>query len=305
MDDSIHRRPKIGLLIVLLLILSLIFFLQVKPASAATTWTVSNLNDSGAGSLRDAINRAASEDKIIFESGLTGTIVLSSQLTIDKILTITGPGPDKITVSGNNQCRVFKVMGNNLLITVSISGLTVANGKAVGENGHYGYDGQGGGGGGGGGASGGGGGLSITGGTVTISNVIFANNCAIGGDGGSGGEGWETSGGYGYGGGGGSSDLGVDSLGGAGGSSAQMGGEDGNMYSGGGGGCGGWTNSSGDSGGRGYYLGGDGGFGGNHGGQEFFYGMAGYGGGRRSGWQRFGRSCVPDQRIADHIQQYI
>jgi uncharacterized repeat protein (TIGR02543 family) len=278
MNESINMRPKLGLLAAFLLVLSPIIFLLAQPAYAASTWTVSNLNDSGTGSLRDAINRAASEDSIIFQSGLTGTIVLSSQLTIDKILTITGPGPDRITVSGNNQCRVFKVMGNNSLITVSISGLTVANGKAVGENGHYGYDGQGGVGGGGGGASGGGGGLSITGGTVTISNVTFANNCAIGGDGGHGGEGWETSGGYGYGGGGGSSDLGIDSLGGAGGTSTQMGGEDGNMYSGGGGGCGGWTNSSGYSGGRGYYFGGDGGFGGNHGGQEFFYGMAGYGG---------------------------
>src|SRR5258708_22581384 len=64
--------------------------------SRAATLTVTNLNDSGAGSLRQALLDAASGDTITFS--VTGTIVLSgTRLDITKNLTITGPGASFIT----------------------------------------------------------------------------------------------------------------------------------------------------------------------------------------------------------------
>ena len=51
------------------------------PAADAATFTVTNTNDSGAGSLRDAIddaNATSVPDTITFQTGLTGTITLTS-----------------------------------------------------------------------------------------------------------------------------------------------------------------------------------------------------------------------------------
>ncbi|MFL6235831.1 MAG: hypothetical protein ACJ76N_22060 [Thermoanaerobaculia bacterium] len=70
--------------------------LGLAPAADAATFQVINLNDSGAGSLRDAIgqaNAAAGADTITFQAGLTGTITLTSgQLSIIDSVDIQGPG---------------------------------------------------------------------------------------------------------------------------------------------------------------------------------------------------------------------
>jgi hypothetical protein len=90
--------------------------------------TVMNLNDSGTGSLRDAIANTAAGGTVDFQPGLTGTIILTSgELDIAEDLTITGPGAGVITVSGNNASRVFDIAAEN---TVTISGLTVADGMS-------------------------------------------------------------------------------------------------------------------------------------------------------------------------------
>src|SRR5262249_44959295 len=94
--------------------------------------TVTNLSDDGPGSLREAIAIAPAGDTVVFEPGLSGTITLTTgQLTIDKSLTIAGPGADVLTVSGDDASRVFLIDGS----TVAISGLTIADGRAVGDSG--------------------------------------------------------------------------------------------------------------------------------------------------------------------------
>jgi hypothetical protein len=102
-----------------------------------STFTVLNLVDSGAGSLRQAIldaNASTGADVIDFAKNVKGTIPLTSgELAITSDLTIDGPGADKLTVSGNDTSRVFNVDGgsdDSARITVSISGLTVAHGRA-------------------------------------------------------------------------------------------------------------------------------------------------------------------------------
>src|ERR1700682_4522709 len=83
---------------------------------------VSNLNDSGVGSLRAAIaaaNAAApGPNEIDFAAGLHGTITLTSgELLITRSVTINGPGANKLSVSGNNASRVFDMTtGLNVVI---------------------------------------------------------------------------------------------------------------------------------------------------------------------------------------------
>jgi hypothetical protein len=91
----------------------------------ATTRTVTSLNDSGPGSLRDTIAAANSADAIVF--GVTATILLSgAELLIQsKNLTIINAGgPDTLTVAQSlgpfaSDRRVFHVNGG----TVRIFGL--------------------------------------------------------------------------------------------------------------------------------------------------------------------------------------
>ena len=60
----------------------------------ASIYTVLNLNDSGAGSLRQAILTATNGDSIVFSNGLSGTITLTSGvLTITNSISILGRDP--------------------------------------------------------------------------------------------------------------------------------------------------------------------------------------------------------------------
>lgn len=83
---------------------------QTQAAGAApnATLVVTNNADTGSGSLRQTIADAAPGDTINFDVTLSGeTITLSSELLIDKNLTITGNVP--ITISGGGVTRVFNV----------------------------------------------------------------------------------------------------------------------------------------------------------------------------------------------------
>src|SRR5262249_10315817 len=85
----------------------------LEPRLVPSTYVVTDLGDSGAGSgrqgdLRYCIDAANADDKardrIVFQPGLTGTITLvRGELDVTKSLEIDGPGADLLTISGNHQ----------------------------------------------------------------------------------------------------------------------------------------------------------------------------------------------------------
>jgi hypothetical protein len=164
-----------------------------------STFTVLNTNDSGDGSLRQAIldaNAAAGPDVINFDPttfGTPQTIRLQSSLPdITDDLTINGPTAAGLTISGdaNNDglfdpgdVRILSVSAGN----VTLSHLTLANGLAqgadAGSSGNTGGDARG-------------GAIYVAGGAVTLNDCALSKDVAIGGSGGSrGGAGGKWTGG--------------------------------------------------------------------------------------------------------------
>ena len=89
-----------------------------------TTLIVTNTNDSGPGSLRQALADANDGDVIGF--AVTGTIGLTSgELLVARNITISGPGAENLAVNGNGKSTVFHIASGE---TVTISGLTITNG---------------------------------------------------------------------------------------------------------------------------------------------------------------------------------
>src|SRR6476659_1732747 len=120
-----------ALYLLVLLAVSLIPFALAQRTTGkgnrpADVITVTNTNDSGPGSLRQALADANDGDTINFDVSLKGqTIALTSgELVIDKSITITGPGSDQLAVSVDFQYhfRIFHVMASP---TVIIEGLTI------------------------------------------------------------------------------------------------------------------------------------------------------------------------------------
>lgn len=148
-----HQNYSSSLLPPLLWLILILFSLSAEAA----TFTVTNLNDSGPGSLRQAMleaDAATGDDTIVFQSGLSGTITLTSgPLTINSNIAIYGPGANVLAVSGNNVSQVF-VVGNCIGPTASIDGLTIKDGNST-------YS---------------GGGIFNGGGTLTISNSTVSGN---------------------------------------------------------------------------------------------------------------------------------
>jgi len=150
-------------------ILLLFSFFVGTPASVAAIRTVTNTNDGGAGSLRQTIQDAASGDVVDFAESLVDggpvTITLSSgQLEIDKALEISGPGANKLTISGNSQNRVF-LLGEDA--SVDISGLRLTGGDTSADTSIGGY-----------------GGAIFSYGNLALSELIVEGNFAPGGGGG-------------------------------------------------------------------------------------------------------------------------
>jgi hypothetical protein len=134
------------------------FLPRLDPMEARTllsTLLVSNLSDSGTGSLRAAIATPGNGNIIDFAHGLHGTITLASDLPITHGVTINGPGANRVSVSGNDANRIFDISGN---ASVSIGGLTITDGLATA-----------------------GGGILLEGSAaLNLSNCAFTDNVALG-----------------------------------------------------------------------------------------------------------------------------
>ena len=92
----------------------------------ATTILVTNTNDNGPGSLRQALADANDGDTID-ATGVSGVITLTSgQLLVDKSVTINGAGADVLAVDGNATSHVFQISSAE---TITISDLTIRNGE--------------------------------------------------------------------------------------------------------------------------------------------------------------------------------
>lgn len=95
------------------LLIMLLSFLSFSNFSLADTFVVTNLNDPGAGSLRQAItnsNLNPGLDVIVFEEGLAGTIFLNiGPLSIQDDLTINGPGAEIITIDADSKSPIINI----------------------------------------------------------------------------------------------------------------------------------------------------------------------------------------------------
>lgn len=104
------------------------------PAGAAS-YAVTNLDDGGAGSLRQAVSDADANpgpDQITFAAGLSGEISLTSgSIALTSPIDIVGPGALDLRVAGNATGSVFAVTS---AAQVVISGLTLTNGGGAGQN---------------------------------------------------------------------------------------------------------------------------------------------------------------------------
>jgi predicted outer membrane repeat protein len=137
----------------------------------ATVIQVTNINDSGAGSLRNAIATAQSGDTIQFSTALANqkiTLTGGSLNINGKALTIDASGAAGLTVSGNNTTRVFDIQGTNPNVT--LKNFTIADGRATPiDTSDYGH---------------GGGIRTGMGATLTLDGMTFNNNYAAGTGGG-------------------------------------------------------------------------------------------------------------------------
>jgi len=105
------------------------FLIILIPFFASAT-TVTNTNDSGGGSLRDAVASTPPGGTVDFDPSLAGsTIVLGSQIVITNDVFIDGPGPGALTISGGGVTRIFNIVGGS---NVNISGLRFINGLVTG-----------------------------------------------------------------------------------------------------------------------------------------------------------------------------
>jgi hypothetical protein len=132
---------------------------RLEDRTVPSTFTVQSLADSGTGSLRQAVleaNANPGADLIRFApEARNGTIPLTSgQLSITDDLQIDGPGADRLAVSGTDASRVFQISSG---VAVSIDGLTVSHGRAVGQ----------------------GGGI-LNAGALTLSHAILSDNLVVG-----------------------------------------------------------------------------------------------------------------------------
>ncbi len=158
--------------------------LLLAVSAEAASLTVNSGADSGGTcpgttcTLRQAIATAAPGDTINFAAGVTTITLTSGELLINENLTINGPGANLLSVqrstaSGTPVFRIFNISnisnGTTSGLTVTISGLTIANGLAHSESGDF--------------ASNIGGGIVNNHGTLAVENCTLSGNTAAFGGG--------------------------------------------------------------------------------------------------------------------------
>ncbi len=150
--------PVLRFCLLLLLLGSFLINFPNRTARA-TTITVTNTNDSGAGSLRQAVADTISGDTITFNSSLSGGVItLASEIVVNKDLTIDGSSLNStLQISGGNSVRVFNIGWGS---QVAIDTLELTNGFADD------------------------GGAIYNEGTLTLSDCTFSGNNASDGGGG-------------------------------------------------------------------------------------------------------------------------
>lgn len=123
---------------------------------------VTNSNNAGAGSLRQAMTDAANHagpDAVAFASSLTGqTITLASEIIVTDTggVTVDATSVGGLTISGNNATRLIRVPSGGVL---NLRRLRLTQGSVSGSNG-------------------GGGVLVEEGGTAVVTECVFASNAA-------------------------------------------------------------------------------------------------------------------------------
>lgn len=102
------------------------FMLDFSPSNPLEM--VTNTNDSGGGSLRQAIISVDQGGTILFSPDLNGdTIVLtSSALVINKHVSIIGPGSKLLAITSNRRFRLIKQLANT---TLMLNGMHLTGGK--------------------------------------------------------------------------------------------------------------------------------------------------------------------------------
>jgi hypothetical protein len=127
---KLAARTRSGNLLALLLPAALIpalLMLVLAGGATASAQVVTNIADSGPGTLRSAITNAASGAVITFDPSLSGaTITLSNTLTINTNLTIDASAlSGGLQINGNHAVQIFNVAST---ITVFLNSLTITNG---------------------------------------------------------------------------------------------------------------------------------------------------------------------------------
>ena len=104
---------------------------------------VENTNDSGPGSLRQALLDAADGDTITFDFGpvapdapdVAVITLTSGELVINNSITIMGPGADVLEVTRDPNASAFRIFHVMPSHTVTIQGMTISNGNSGTANG--------------------------------------------------------------------------------------------------------------------------------------------------------------------------
>ncbi len=98
-----------------------------------TTITATSAADDGSPeTLRSRLAEAVPGDTINFDPGLSGNTITvncaTGPIVLSQDVSISGPGPAKLAISGNHACQVIVV---NTGVTAAISGVTIENGASV------------------------------------------------------------------------------------------------------------------------------------------------------------------------------